>query len=69
MQVVLITIIKLRLFLMKILPINQLKKESAFNVIFFVGVHTYKYVTDKVLMKSLIPSYYYEAKIKRIYKS
>ena len=54
---------------MKILPSNQLKKESAFNVIFFINKHTYKHVTYSVLMKSVIPSYYYGTKVKRIYKS
>ena len=55
---------------MKILPSNQLKEESRFDAIFFINKHTYKYVTDKVLMKSLIPSDYYdETKIKRLYKS
>ena len=55
---------------MKILPINQPKKESAFDVVFFINKHTYKYVTDKVLIKSIIPSNFYdEIKIKRIYKS
>ena len=59
----------LRLFLMKILPSNQLKEDSRFDAIFFINEHTYKYGTNKVLMKSVIPSYYYETKIKRIYKS
>ena len=54
---------------MKILPSNQPNKESAFDILFFINKHTYKYGTDKVLMKSVIPSYYYETKIKRIYKS
>ena len=55
---------------MKILPINQLNRESAFNVIFFINKHTYMYVTNKVLVKSSVPSDYYdETKIKRIYKS
>ena len=55
---------------MKILQINQPKKESAFDVVFFINKQTYKYVTDKVLMKSVVPSDYYdETKIKRVYKS
>ena len=55
---------------MKILPINQPKKESAFDIIFFIGKHTYKYVTDKVLVNSVVPrDYYDETKIKRVYKS
>ena len=55
---------------MKILPSNQPSKESAFDIIFFIGKHTYKYVTDKVLVNSIVPSDYYdETKIKRVYKS
>ena len=55
---------------MKILSNNQLKEESRFDAIFFISKHTYKYVTDRVLVKSIVPSDYYdETKIKRIYKS
>ena len=55
---------------MKILPSNQLNKESAFDIVFFIGNHTYKYVTDRVLVKSIVPrDYYDETKIKRLYKS
>ena len=59
----------LRLFLMKILPINQPKKESAFDVVFFINKQTYKYVTDRVLMKSVVPSDYYKFRMGRLYKS
>ena len=55
---------------MKILPINQLNKESAFDVVFFINKDTYKYIIDRVLVKSLVPSdYYEETKIGRLYKS
>ena len=55
---------------MKILPINQPNKGSPFAVVFFINKQTYKYVTDKVLMKSVVPNDYYdETKIKRLYKS
>ena len=53
---------------MTILPINQLKKESHFNVIFFINKHTYKYVVNTVLIKSVIPSSYYKTKIERLFK-
>ena len=55
---------------MKILPSNQPNKESAFDILFFINKHTYKYVIGRVLMKSIVPSDYYdETKIKRLYKS
>lgn len=53
---------------MTILPINQLKKESKFDTIFFINKHTYKYVVNTVLIKSVIPSSYYKNKTERLYK-
>ena len=53
---------------MTILPINRLRKKSQFNVIFFINKHTYRYVVNTALIKSVIPSSYYKTKIERLFK-